>query len=53
MASESVLANIPKGEIAPNIGITDENREGVVQISAYCLQTSMSFTQKQESIIGM
>jgi starvation-inducible DNA-binding protein len=37
MASESVLANIPKGEIAPNIGITDENREGVVQILSLLL----------------
>lgn len=37
MASKSVLANIPKGEIAPNIGITDQNREGVVQILSLLL----------------
>ncbi|MGH9991041.1 MAG: Dps family protein, partial [Nitrososphaera sp.] len=32
MASESVLKSIPKGEIAPNIGIADENRDSVAQI---------------------
>ncbi len=32
MASESVLKSIPKGEIAPNIGIADENRESVIRM---------------------
>lgn len=32
MASENVLTSIPKGEIAPNIGIVNENRESVVRI---------------------
>jgi len=32
MASEITLTNIPKAEIAPNIGIEDKNRDGVIQI---------------------
>jgi len=32
MVSEITLTNIPKGEIAPNIGIEDKNRDGVIQI---------------------
>jgi starvation-inducible DNA-binding protein len=32
MASEITVTNVPKGEIAPNIGIEDKNRDGVVQI---------------------
>ncbi|MCI0562230.1 MAG: DNA starvation/stationary phase protection protein [Nitrososphaera sp.] len=37
MASENVLAGSPRGEIAPNIGISDANREAVVQILARLL----------------
>lgn len=32
MVSETVSARIQKGEISPNIGIEDRNREGVLQI---------------------
>jgi hypothetical protein len=32
IVSEITLTNIQKGEIAPNIGIEDKNRDGVIQI---------------------
>lgn len=32
MVTEITLKNTPKGEIAPNIGIEDKNREGVIRI---------------------
>ncbi len=32
MASKIALTNAPKGKVAPNIGIEEENREGVIRI---------------------
>lgn len=32
MASESVMTKIPKAEVPPKIGISDENREAVIRI---------------------
>lgn len=46
MTTEIILTNIPKGEIAPNIGIEAKNREGVIQILSRLLADEFTLNTK-------